>query len=162
MKRYDGTAEPLCSLDVSDVVSWIAAIPLEEWPQRDRMRADYQYPAMVSNPVWHDFKAKTDGIVAHILGLFPGCWPDHRMLSVVIPGQRVAVHTDVQSESWRVRIHVPLITNPQAIFTIAGADQHLEVGTAYLVNPEIEHSVANLGEIPRIHFFFDLREGKSA
>ena len=157
MERFKGTWKPLCAVDVSPLVKWITSIPLADWPQQDRLSADYPYPAMVSNPDWCGFKDRTDPLVGRIMEWFPGMRPDHRMLSIVIPGQRIAEHDDVQGEDWRVRVHVPLVTNPDAIMFFGSEGVHLDVGTAYLVNTEVPHSLHNLGSDPRIHFFFDVR-----
>lgn len=159
MERYRGTVERLCFVDVMDHVAWLEAIPLSAWPQQDRLTPDYPYPAMVSNPAWHGFAATFDGLVAGIVREhFPGCRATHRMLSVVVPGQVVADHDDVQSGDWRVRVHVPLVTNPGARMWHGGDVVHMEVGTAYLVNTEVEHGLSNLGREPRVHFFFDVIE----
>ncbi|HEY6861675.1 MAG TPA: aspartyl/asparaginyl beta-hydroxylase domain-containing protein [Pseudolabrys sp.] len=160
MDRFTGTCEELCEVDPSALVEWIASIPLDDWPQQDRMTAEYPYPAMVSRPDWHDFHETVQPIVSELMEHFPaGTWPDHKMISMVVPGQHVEPHDDIQSETWRVRVHVPLVSNEGALMTIGGEDHHLEVGKAYLVNTEVEHSLANLGDENRIHFFFDVREG---
>lgn len=162
MERYAGDCEPLCEVDIDGLLSWLAAIPLSEWPQQDRMSAEYPYPAMVSNLDWHDFGTRSWPLVARLMSHFPGRHYDHRMLSVVIPGQRIAEHDDVQAADWRARVHVPLVTNTAAVMTYGGRSFHLVAGTAYLVNTEVPHALANLGRSPRIHFFFDVREGASA
>ncbi len=159
MERYTGSCEALCEVDPSALVEWIASIPLEDWPQQERMRPDYPYPAMVSNPEWHGFHEVVEPIVAELMAHFPDGWADHKMISIVMPGQSVEPHDDIQSESWRVRVHVPLVSNTKAVMTIGGKKHKLKVGKAYLVNTEVEHSLANEGDEPRIHFFFDVREG---
>lgn len=54
------------------------------------------------------------------------------------------------------RIHIPILTNPQAIFTCAGVSMHMEVDTAYEIdNYGSEHSVVNGGP-DRYHMIFDL------
>lgn len=158
LERLTGTCRPLCEVDVTDLVDWIEAIPLSEWPQQDRLSAESPYPAMVSNPAWYGFGEKVAPLVRHIMEFnFPGGEPDHRMLSVVVSGQRVLPHDDIQSETWRARVHVPLVSNPGAIMSYGDEEFHLDVGTAYLVNTEVEHALVNLGAEPRIHFFFDVR-----
>lgn len=159
MDRFTGTCEVLCEVDPSIIVEWITSIPLEEWPQRDRMRPDYPYPAMVSNPAWHGFHEVVEHLVAEVMTLFPDGRPDHKMISIVMPGQAIEPHDDIQNESWRVRVHIPLVTNKKATMTVGGKKHNLKVGKAYLVNTEVEHSLINDGDEPRIHFFFDVREG---
>lgn len=158
MERYKGTVEPLCAVDVAAHIAWLQAIPLSAWPQQDRLSPDYPYPAMVANQEWHGFGALFTPLVADLMERFPGCRATHRMLSVVIPGQRIADHDDVQDADWRLRIHVPLITNPDAKMWHGGDIVHMEVGTAYKVNTEIVHGLANMGAAPRFHFFFDVKE----
>ena len=53
------------------------------------------------------------------------------------------------------RIHVPLITNPGADFTIGGETKNLLEGTAYEVNNLEFHSVINRGAEDRVHLIFD-------
>lgn len=177
MDRYRGTCEPLGPVEITGLADWIGGIPLLDWPQRERMAADQPYPAMVSNLDWHDFGAMTDGLVADLLarvgGGAPSLWDDHRMLSVVMPGQQVARHDDQQSETWRVRIHVPLLSDEHAVMGFTDPPRpfqsdrpqqevmkHLKPGTAYLVNTEVEHWLANWSDKPRVHLFFDVREGR--
>lgn len=158
MERFGGTISSLGPVDVSGMVAWIGAIPLDSWPQGERLAAESPYPAMVSNGDWHGFHREAAPVVDELMSHFPGCVPDHRMLSVVVPGQRVLRHDDLQDETWRVRVHVPLITNPDARMFYDDAGFHLEVGRAYRVNTELPHWLHNLGAEPRVHFFFDVRE----
>ncbi len=161
MERYTGICEPLCEVDVLGLVSWLVAIPLSAWPQQDRLSAAYPYPAMVTDQSWHGFGEKFTPLVADLMEQFPRCKATGRYLSIVIPGQRIADHDDVFGEDWRARIHVPLVTNPKATMwwrrDEAGA-VHMRVGQAYKINTEIEHGLSNMGDEPRIHFFFDVRE----
>lgn len=143
-------------MDIAEQVAWLGGIPLSEWPQQDRLSAEYPYPAMVSNQSWHGFGERFEPLVATLLGHFPNCRANHRMLSVVIPKQRIADHDDVQAEDWRVRVHVPLVTNPKALMWHGGDTVHMEAGSAYLVNTEIVHGLENMGDAPRFHFFFDV------
>ena len=158
MDRFGGTIEPLCAVDVAAHVAWLQAIPLGDWPQQDRLTPDYPYPAMVSDPCWHGFKQQFDGLVNELLGHFPGGTDTHRMLSVVVPQQTIADHDDVQDDDWRVRIHVPLVSNSDAKMWHGETLAHLAVGTAYKVNTEVVHGLCNKGSEPRIHFFFDVKE----
>lgn len=68
------------------------------------------------------------------------------------PGTHLATH----------KIHVPLQTNPQALFEAGGAILHLERGRAYEVNNIAPHGASNLGDEDRIHFIFEVCEGVAA
>ena len=73
-------------------------------------------------------------------------------MALVLPGGVVDPHTD----PWPCRVHVPLLTNPQAMLTVEGVDYHLEAGKAYLVDGRREHAVRNAGPTPRVHFVLDV------
>jgi hypothetical protein len=64
------------------------------------MSPDYPYPAMVSNQSWHQFGYHTDYLVNHVTDRIPWLRVTHRMLSVVIPGQKIVEHDDIQDENW--------------------------------------------------------------
>lgn len=154
--RFTGCCEPITSVDVAGLVDWIGNIDFLEWPQQGRPDQELR-PAMVTDLSWHGFREMTDPVVARIKGLFPECWSDNRMLSVVMPGHSIEPHCDWQSPAWRFRVHVPLTTNEQSLFIVGGEHHVMKVGMAYRVNTEVEHSVENKGNTPRIHFMFDVR-----
>jgi len=53
------------------------------------------------------------------------------------------------------RIHVPITTSPRVRFNIDGRPYHFEVGKAYELNNQLNHSVMNKGTDDRITFIFD-------
>lgn len=159
VSRYLGTCEELAQIDASPLINWVSAIPFEDWPQQPKLPDGKLRPAMACDPLWHDFKKKSDPLVNLLMVIFHGCIADTRMLSAVMPGHNIAPHKDDQSANWRVRVHLPLLTNPQSSFIVGGVNHHLEPGKAYLVNTEAIHAVTNEGETPRVHFMFDVRLG---
>lgn len=135
------------------MAAWIAAIPLEAWPQQSLRELK---PAMVTDRAWFGFGSKAAPIVADLIRHFPGCRHDQWMLSAVLPGEFIEPHVDHQGPNWLCRVHVPLMTNAQSRFIVAGKAHHMEVGQAYRVNTEAVHAVENDGESPRVHFMFDV------
>ena len=78
-------------------------------------------------------------------------------------GGGIDPHIDVEpSNSLTHKIHVPLVTNPKAMLTVAGAELHLPAGRALEVNNLAPHSAFNGGEQDRIHFIFEVFEGAGA
>jgi hypothetical protein len=154
--RFGGTCEAIAAIEIGGLVTWIAGIGFADWPQQHRIDAKLR-PAMVTDPAWHGFGAKTDAMVAALLELFPGCAAHQRMLSVVMPGHSIEPHIDRQPPNWVCRVHVPLTTNDQSQFIVGGAAHRMRVGMAYRVNTTVEHSVTNDGDTPRVHFMFDVR-----
>lgn len=62
-----------------------------------------------------------------------------------------ALHAD--PEPWKV--HIPLITNPDAFVFVDGKMWHLAVGNVYLVKVKHHHLAVNAGNENRIHIVFD-------
>ena len=71
-------------------------------------------------------------------------------------GGIITPHTD-HSVSFRMahRIHVPITTNALVRFMIAGRPYPFEVGKAYELNNQKNHSVMNKSKEDRISFIFD-------
>ncbi len=71
-------------------------------------------------------------------------------------GGKIKAHTDMHdSFHCAHRIHVPITTNPKVWFSINGRPYQLEVGQAYEINNQMQHSVVNKGSEDRITFIFD-------
>lgn len=79
------------------------------------------------------------------------------MVNRLGPGVRVPLHKDAEGgERW----HLPIVTNPRAYWWDArDADVHMEAGKWWGPVPwEVNHSVSNLGDTPRIHLIVDLED----
>jgi hypothetical protein len=81
-----------------------------------------------------------------------------RLLSLA-PGSFIREHTDaaLDFEDGEVRIHIPLQTNPDVEFYIAGERMLLEEGSAYYLNVNLPHRVNNRGDCDRIHLVIDAK-----
>jgi hypothetical protein len=154
MQRFEGTCAPIGPVDIDRVVEWISAIPLVAWPQQLPADDGSLRPAMVNDLAWYGFGEASDHIVNQLL--LPGCRAANRMLSVLMPGARIEAHRDRQLDDWLARVHVPLLTDKDAVCTVGGAPFHMRPGMAYLFNTLEEHSSVNAGTQPRIHFMFDV------
>lgn len=166
MKRFEGTCEELCPLKVDSLVKWVTAIPLEEWPQQNiEPGRTTPKPAMVNDPGWRGFGEAIKLYLDFFRAKYGWQHLQNPMLSVVMPGDIIGLHIDQMGPDWRVRVHVPLLTNSQSFTLVVDKRDyarpwryHLETGTSYLINPLQRHSVLNLGETPRIHWMFDVHE----
>ena len=154
MERFTGTVELLGAADPSAVIAWISAIPFEDWPQQTRLEDGRIRPAMVNDPEWHGFGRVVAPVVAEARSGLAGT-VSNVLLTVVMPGHNIPTHTDQQPPHWVTRVHIPLTTNEESRFIVGAEHHHMEIGSAYLVNTEVEHSVANDGATPRIHLMFD-------
>lgn len=159
MTRFEGRCEHFADIDVTEMADWVAGIPLEDWPQQNRLEDGQIRPSMATNPIWQNFGEAAAPVVNELLpkvGMHAVAF--QQMLSVIMPGHSIAPHRDSQAPYWLFRVHVPLVTNKGAFMTLDGEDFHLEVGKAYKINTEAEHAIRNEGFIPRIHFMFDVRK----
>ncbi len=86
----------------------------------------------------------------------PGGRVIRAMAARLAPGCVIKTHSDTHA-SFHVghRIHIPLATNPRVRFTIDRAPCSMQVGHAYEINNQLQHSVMNKGAEDRIHFIFD-------
>ena len=72
------------------------------------------------------------------------------------PGAEVALHVDFNYH-WvsRVRIHVPISTEPEVIFHCADQRVHMAAGSCWLFNSWRRHRVTHGGSRPRVHLVID-------
>lgn len=78
-------------------------------------------------------------------------------LMKLAPGAEVAEHVDVDYH-WltRVRIHIPIITDPEVMFFCAGDRVHMKAGDCWIFNSWEAHRVVNNSGITRIHLVLDV------
>jgi len=78
------------------------------------------------------------------------------MAAKLLAGGKIAPHCDTHPSFHRGhRIHVPITTNPRVRLMIDGRPYRLQVGQAYEINNQMNHSVMNKGSEDRITFIFD-------
>jgi len=72
-------------------------------------------------------------------------------------GSRIREHTDYKLafEDGELRMHVPVQTNDDVEFYVAGERVILREGECWYVNTSLPHRVANLGQTDRIHLVID-------
>lgn len=79
-----------------------------------------------------------------------------RLLSLEA-GAEIKPHKDycLGYEDGVFRLHIPVITNPDVEFVLAGERVIMEEGSCWYINANEEHSVANRGTENRIHLVID-------
>ena len=78
---------------------------------------------------------------------------------VLRPGSIIKEHRDpdLAVEEGCVRLHVPIATNPDVDFRLAGARVEMAPGSAWYLRLTLPHSVANRGTTARVHLVIDAR-----
>ena len=72
------------------------------------------------------------------------------------PGAEVSVHVDFNYH-WltRVRIHIPVVTDPAVMFHCAQMRLHMAAGECWIFNSWRRHRVVNASSVSRIHLVLD-------
>ena len=73
------------------------------------------------------------------------------------PGSLIKEHTDLELsvEEGTVRIHIPVVTNPQVEFYLNRSRVVMEAGTTWYLRLSDPHSVHNRGDGDRVHMVID-------
>lgn len=123
-------------------------VNLERWPEIEISKEPgWDRLADVAIPLMHD--------------IIDRCYPKggtiiRAMAAKLLAGGKIRPHIDTHpSFHCGHRIHVPITANPRVRFMIDGRPHQLEVGQAYELNNQKNHSVMNKGTEDRITFIFD-------
>lgn len=111
-----------------------------------------------TNPIWEIWKDRLLPIMDKITAHYghKKCIYSKVMLARLLAGNRIDRHVDgAGSNLLTHKMHVPLITNPGALFTIEDDTRHLEYGSAYEVNNIVRHAAENNGDEHRVHLIFE-------
>jgi hypothetical protein len=80
-------------------------------------------------------------------------------LARISPGSWMHEHNDEAGiGEVRQRLHIPLVSNPQAVLCFDGTHVHLAPGFMWKLDHErVPHAAANYGEADRVHLILDCR-----
>ena len=167
----------LGSVDVAGLIDRLKSIPESQW-QSENERKPNKYQNLndtrhimfrfinglenvfdhSDHPVlWNEWKDALLPIMeqaAETLGYQSYRFP--RVMFARLPaGGEISPHTDVGASHYIHKIHVPLITNSDTVFHVAGQTKHLPAGEMFEINNKSVHAVKNGGDADRIHFIFE-------
>lgn len=93
--------------------------------------------------------------VLEIMQALDSTWGRSRFMGLEA-GADVPEHVDIHYY-WRthLRIHIPVVTNPQVGFTADGETIHMASGDCWILDSFYRHSVANRGSATRVHLVLD-------
>ena len=121
----------------------------ESWPEDGEIYRDSG---------WDRLSDVAMPVIDHIIDTYytPGGTLLRAMAAKLKVQGRINPHRDsLRSFHMGHRIHVPITTNAAVRFTINGKPFPFEVGKAYELNNQKQHSVINMGREDRISFIFD-------
>lgn len=109
-------------------------------------------------PPWNVHKERSDEyrdteLVFGIILKLKMKYPNARQIGISghPPGTLIQQHTDTDKY---VKIHMPILTNPKAVFLFGNRQYSLKVGHAYLINTTRPHGTYNGGDTNRVHLLF--------
>lgn len=108
-----------------------------------------RYP---DRPLFAELEALVQAVRLH----FPDGDVLRAQLAELPPGQVIAPHRDGNILALVHRLHVPIVTHPDVVFTIAEKDFFLETGHLYDLNNVVTHAVRNPSEVMRVHLLIDM------
>jgi hypothetical protein len=93
--------------------------------------------------------------IMEIMADLGAVWGRSRLMGLA-PASDVPEHVDV-GYYWRthVRLHIPVITNPNVEFTCDGRTVHMKAGECWAFDSFCLHNVRNLGTDKRVHLVLD-------
>ena len=123
-------------------------VDVEDWPEIKTIKEPgWERLATVALPIMSDIIRRAYP---------PGGTIIRAMAAKLLAGGKITPHVDKHlSFHMGHRIHVPITTNPRVRFMIDGRPHQLQVGQAYEINNQKNHSVMNKGKLDRITFIFD-------
>jgi hypothetical protein len=98
--------------------------------------------------------------IQEVMAELGGVWGRSRLMGLGA-GANVPFHIDI-NYYWRthLRIHIPVITNPQVRFTCGEETVHMEAGECWVFDSFRRHTVENAGSEQRIHLVLDTVGGE--
>jgi hypothetical protein len=93
--------------------------------------------------------------IMQVMAELGGVWGRSRLMGLE-PAAEVPAHVDV-NYYWRthLRIHIPVITNPEVIFTCGDESVHMKAGECWVFDSFRWHDVQNSGKDKRVHLVLD-------
>jgi hypothetical protein len=149
----------------------VAALPASAWlPHPGRLPGNDAVPLITpGGAISNDFAgpmAPTEHLracpyILQIMADLGAVWGRSRLMGVAA-GADVPEHVDV-GYYWRthLRVHVPIVTEPDVSFTVGGETVHMAAGECWVFDTFQMHRVRNGGVAKRIHLVLDTVGGET-
>ena len=156
--------------DADALAAEISALPAEAWVPHPQGFAGNDYVPLVtpSGMITNGFAgpmAATPFLamcpyLSEVMATLDCVWGRARLMGLV-PGATVPPHVDT-NYYWRthIRLHIPIVTNPQVRFTCGEDTVHMKAGESWVFDTFRRHTVVNGGTDKRIHLVADTIGGE--
>ena len=173
--EFDGTLRELGQVDSGALIDAVLAMEDAHWKAQQYRQKAYSvhehteslvlvfcqgWPelSITKEPAWDPLHEVAIPVMHDIIGRHypPGGTIIRAMAAKLKAGAIISPHRDTHPSFVNShRIHVPITTNTSVRFMINGRPHRFEVGQAYEINNQHNHSVMNRGREDRITFIFD-------
>lgn len=130
---------------------------------------DFRHTNPTVHPAYEELKTELEPVLSAIKRHFNQSIKSKRLykkngsgyfvrinLAKLLPGGTIPEHMDTNfSLTHSHRIHVPVVTNDQVMFSVGGEIKHLGEGELWEINNKKAHWVRNNSGEARIHLIFD-------
>lgn len=118
---------------------------------------DYQYKKPDYRDLFHELKGELRPALDYIGNYYQNNGFIVRMiLAKLVAGGKIPAHTDAGFSLLNChRVHLPIITNDDVVFSVGGEDINMQVGELWEINNGSVHSVENRSTEDRVHLIVD-------
>ena len=154
------------SFDVEKMSAEVDAFPQQQWvPHHEGFAGNFSIPLVSvrgeDNNAFKGPMAVTRHLeqcpyIKQVIASFGEVIGRSRLMGLA-PGCEVPLHSDINYHWYkRVRIHVPIITDPAVTFYCGDKTLHMEAGDAWIFDSWKYHKVVNNSDIFRVHLVIDI------
>lgn len=154
------------AFDAARLAAEVASLPASAWMSHPSGLAGNTAVALVSREGGdnHDFagpmrptpRLQAMPCTREVMAGFGEVLSRSRLMRLA-PGAEVSAHVDFNYHWYtRVRMHVPVITNPAVTFHCGDARVHMAAGECWIFDNWRRHRVVNAGNADRVHLVIDL------
>jgi hypothetical protein len=120
-------------------------------------KLNYYIPKLVYNSeLLNQFEDTLDSIQRVVNEHYENLEPKRIALHNLLANQQIWPHTDFMYHFEHTRrIHIPVITNEQVVFSLYDGDMIMKKGEVVEFNNNVSHSVINGSDLDRVHFVID-------
>lgn len=152
--------------DAEKLKAEVNAIPRSHWiAHHEGFKGNFSIPLVsVGGGNNNEFKGemactqvlKASPYLMQVIGSFNEVIGRSRLMGLE-PGCEVPLHSDINYHWYkRVRIHVPIITNPKVIFHCGDQQVNMQSGEAWIFDSWKYHTVKNDSDVFRVHLVIDI------
>ncbi len=159
--------------DVQALKGCIEKIPAEKWLESERERLfavhkhtqsvllvrfeDFKHNKPEFEPLYFELEAALQPLIDYVADYYQNNGFTVRLLlAKLLAGGNIPHHTDAGFSLLNChRVHIPLITNDEVIFSVGGEEKNMKPGEFWEINNGIDHAVENRSDQDRIHIIVD-------